>query len=80
MNQFRIINLFIISRGFVFVKDNEELMELALQKAEQDMDKFLRSNSYDLGALSAQIRDDISLLMYRQTKRNPMILPIIMEV
>ena len=70
----------IISRGFVFVKENEELMEMALSAAEKDMDKFLRSNSYDLNALSAQIRDDISQIMYRQTKRNPMILPIIMEV
>lgn len=70
----------IISRGFVYVKDNEELINKAMNRSTADIEKFFKSNNNDLNVLRNQLRDDISQLMYRQTKRSPMILPIIMEV
>ncbi len=70
----------IISRGFVYVKENEELIDMAMDRSRRDIEKFLKSNNNDLNILRSQIRDDISQLMYRQTKRSPMILPVIMEV
>ena len=70
----------IVSRGFVFVKENEELMaqarEVAIKVFNAQYDKKYR----DWNSLKTRLRDDISRLMYEKTKRSPMILPIIMEV
>ena len=70
----------VISRGFVYVKENEKLMETLAKKSEDDIQRYLNSKNYDLNILRTKIRDDISQLIYRETKRNPMILVIIMEV
>ena len=70
----------VISRGFVYVKENEKLMETLAKKSEDDINRYLNSKNYDLNILRTKIRDDISQLIYRETKRNPMILVIIMEV
>lgn len=70
----------VISRGFVYVKENEKLMDLLVKKSEDDIQRYLNSKNYDLNVLRAKIRDDISQLIYRETKRNPMILVIVMEV
>ena len=70
----------VISRGFVYVKENEKLMETLAKKSEDDIERYLKSKNYDLNILRAKVRDDISQLIYRETKRNPMILVIIMEV
>jgi len=44
------------------------------------IEDFLRSRNYDVNALRSRLADEIAKLIYRQTKRNPMILPTIMEV
>lgn len=70
----------ILSRGFVYVKENEELINAAQKRSEIIIEDFLSSRNYDLNVLRKRLADEISHLMYKQTKRNPMILPVIMEV
>jgi len=69
----------IVSRGFVFVKENEELMASAKEVAIKVFDSQYNKKYRDWNSLKTQLRDDISKLMYEKTKRSPMILPIIME-
>lgn len=70
----------LFSRGFVYVRDSEELLE----QTRQAVEKVLRENKSqphrDIASLKTQIREVASSLLYRRTKRSPMILPVIMEV
>ena len=70
----------VVSRGFVFVKESEELMEEARQTAYETMMRCYDRKIYDWGAIKSRIRDDVSRLMYERTKRSPMILPVLMEI
>ena len=70
----------VISRGFVYMKESEALIASIEKRSEEVIEAFLRSKNYDINALRIKLADEISKLIYRQTKRNPMILPIIMEV
>ena len=62
------------------MKENEALIAAIEQRSEEVIEEFLRSKNYDINALRFRLADEISKLIYRQTKRNPMILPTIMEV
>lgn len=70
----------IVSRGFVFVKENEELMnsarDLACRIIEENYDRRRR----EWNTVKYRLREELSRLMYEKTKRSPMILPILMEV
>ena len=70
----------IVSRGFVFVKENEELMAAAKDVAEKVFNSNYNKKYRDWNSIKTRLRDDISKLMYEKTKRSPMILPIIMEI
>lgn len=70
----------VVSRGFVFVKEAEELITDAQNTAYDAIMKCIDRNIYDWGAIKNRIRDDVSKLMYERTKRSPMILPILMEI
>ena len=70
----------VVSRGFVYMKENEALIAAIEKRSEEVIEEFLRSKNYDINALRGRLADEISRLIYRQTKRNPMILPTIMEV
>ena len=70
----------VISRGFVYMKENEELIAAIERRSEEVIEEFLRGKNYDIGALRNKLAKEISNLIFRQTKRNPMILPVIMEV
>ena len=70
----------IVSRGFVFVKENEELMNCARETADKVLKSFYNKNFQDWNAIKTKMRDELSHLMYEKTKRSPMILPIFMEV
>lgn len=70
----------VISRGFVYMKENEELIASIEKRSEEVIEDFLKGKNYDIGALRNKLGKEISNLIYRQTKRNPMILPVIMEV
>lgn len=70
----------IISRGFVYVRESEELIDNAKHIV---MDTLNECSVYELrewNSLKAKLRDSLSDYIYTKTKRNPMILPIIMEV
>ena len=70
----------VISRGFVYVKENEELIAQARKAAEKALENCYYSNISDINAIKGKLRDAVSHFVYEQTKRSPMILPIIMEV
>ncbi len=70
----------IVSRGFVFVKESEELISQARATALETLERCHSRKIYDWGTIKSRIRDDVSRLMYEKTKRSPMILPIIMEI
>ena len=70
----------IITRGFIYVKESEALMEELKELAAQTLDKSTMSNGRDWAAVKSDVRDELSEYLFKKTKRNPMILPVIMEV
>ncbi len=70
----------VVSRGFVYVKEAEELIDKARKVAEKSLESCYYSNISDINAIKGKVRDAVSHFVYEQTKRSPMILPIIMEV
>ena len=70
----------IITRGFVYVKESEGLMEELKGVAVHALENCRRDNCTDWAAIKAEIKNDLSGYLYKKTKRNPMILPVIMEV
>ena len=70
----------IITRGFVYVKESENLIEELRVIAAHAIDRCISSGSCDWSALKANIKNDLSGYLFKTTKRNPMILPVIMEI
>ncbi len=70
----------IVSRGFVYVRESENLMDEAQRVVEDAVDKCLRKNVTDWGKLKSVIRDSLSDYLWKKMKRDPVILPIIMEI
>jgi ribonuclease J len=70
----------IISRGFVYVRESEALMEEARKVVKNALDECERKNIKEWSAIKANIRDSLRIFLYEKTKRRPMILPIIMEI
>ena len=70
----------IITRGFVYVKESEGLLEELRQVAMEAIDSVDVRFSTDWSAIKAVIKSDLSGYLYKKTKRSPMILPVIMEV
>ena len=69
----------VVSKGFVYVKEAELLMNEAVALSMSVIDSF-PPYSFDVNQMNTKLRDSISRLMYERTKRSPMILPILMEV
>ena len=70
----------IVSRGFVYVRENEALMNSARDLACRVIDENYNVKFHDWNAVKSGLRDELSRLMYERTKRRPMILPILMEI
>ncbi len=70
----------IISRGFVYVKESEEFMDRARIIAENAVEKALSKKIKDRMQVKNMIKDDLAKFIYKETKRRPMILPILIEV
>ena len=70
----------IVSRGFVYVRGSESLMDEARQVLDGTMQQMLDKNITDWGRIKTEIRDALGEFVWRETKRRPMIIPIIMEV
>nr|WP_295284667.1 ribonuclease J [uncultured Blautia sp.] len=69
----------IVSRGFVYVRESEDLMEHAKEVVENALDSCLDRNITDWGKIKNVVKDALSEFLWKRTKRSPMILPIIME-
>ncbi len=70
----------IISRGFVHMKDNEDLMEALRMVASHALELCQCRNISDWASIKSTIKNELGQFLYKNTKRNPMILPVIMEI
>lgn len=70
----------IVSRGFVYVREAENLMDECLEIVNIALDRLSDRGVTDWGRIKAEIKDSLNDFLWKKTKRNPMILPIIMEV
>ena len=70
----------IISRGFVYVRESEDLMESMRLKAVEIVDDCLENNTIDWATLKSHIKNELGSFIFSKTKRKPMILPVIMDV
>ena len=70
----------LISRGFVYVRESEDLMEEARLAVQNIVDNCLQSRMNDWGKIKNLIKDGLSDFLWKKIKRNPVILPVIMEV
>lgn len=68
------------SRGFVYVKESEELLKTAETRILDIVNNHLTTSKLDWNDLKQEIRDDLNRFLYENTKRNPMIIPIISEI
>lgn len=70
----------IVSRGFVYVRESEQLIEDARRTAMRVLEECADSKMRDWGLMKTKVRDELYKLFHNKTRRNPVILPIIMEV
>lgn len=69
----------VLSRGFVYVRESEELLQEAQQKVKAVVEKYTEKESFEWTNIKQEIRDTLHSYLFQQTKRRPMIIPIIME-
>ncbi len=69
----------IISRGFVYVRESEELIEEAREIVKNVLDKCFEKKLHEWAAIKSQVKDALGKYLYEKTGRRPMIIPIIME-
>ncbi len=70
----------IITRGFIYVKESENLISDLQQVALEALDRCRRKRIRDWNAMKTAMKNDLSGYLYKTTKRNPMILPVLMEI
>ena len=70
----------IITRGFIYVKESEQLIEDLREVAIEAIERCGRRRNRDWATVKSAIKNDLSGYLYKTTKRNPMILPVIMEI
>ena len=70
----------IVTRGFVYVREAETLIEEIRESARRSLENCCRIPHCDWSTMKSRVRDDLSRMLFQKTKRSPMILPIIMEV
>ena len=70
----------VISRGFVYVRESENLMDDVKSFIKEEIDSMVEKHIRDWSTIKSTLKDDVRDFIFNKTKRNPMILPIIMEV
>ena len=70
----------VVSRGFVYVRESEPLIEEARKLVTDVLEDCADSRVHDWGTLKTRIKDELSRMLYEKTRRSPMVLPIIMEI
>mgnify|MGYP000497450608 FL=1 len=69
----------VVTRGFVYVRESEELMESARKKTQEALENCAQRNVKEWSLIKAEVRERLGKHLYEKTGRRPMILPIIME-
>ena len=69
----------VVTRGFVYVRENEELIENIYEVAKQEIALCMKNKQFEWSSIKNSVRDGVSSFVYKKTKRQPMILPIITE-
>lgn len=70
----------IISRGFIYLRDNEELMGMIRQYLKQKVARNFTNKHVDLDVIKKEIKDEITHILYDQTRRTPIVIPVINEI
>lgn len=70
----------IISRGFIYLRDSEELMNLIRQYLKQKVARSFSGRRVDIDQLKKEIKDEITHVLYDQTRRTPIVIPVINEI
>ncbi len=70
----------IVSRGFVYVRESEQLLDEVRERARAILDECADNNVHEWGTIKNRIKDDVGKMISRKTRRFPMILPILQEV
>lgn len=70
----------LVSRGFVYVRESESLLDEVKQLSKNIIDECSETNLHEWGVIKSRIKDGVAKLIFQRTKRKPMILPILMEV
>jgi ribonuclease J len=69
----------ILSRGFVYVRESEHLMDESAEIVRKIVEKYVAKETFEWTNIKQEIRDTLNSYLYQKTKRRPMIIPIIME-
>ena len=70
----------VVSRGFVYVKESERLFDEVRSYAAHTLTEMLDRGVTDFNELKTTLRDELSRLLYKKTKRRPMVLPILLDL
>ena len=70
----------IISRGFIYLRDSEELMGTIRQYLKQKVARSFTGRKFDLDVVKKEIKDDLTHILYDQTRRTPIVIPVINEI
>ena len=70
----------VVSRGFVYVRESENLMDDLKRTIRERVRKLEENHVSDWSTIKSTLKDDLRDYIFEKTKRNPMILPIIMEI
>ena len=70
----------IISRGFIYMRENEKFVNDVRNEIKAFLNSAIEKKNADLGAIKAELRDYLSKLLYQRTQREPMVIPVIIEL
>lgn len=70
----------IISRGFIYLRDSEELMGTIRQYLKQKVARSFTGKKIDLDVIKKELKDEITHILYDQTRRTPIVIPVINEI
>jgi ribonuclease J len=70
----------IISRGFIYLRDSEELMGVIRQYLKQKVSRTFNGRRVDLDVVKKEIKDELTHILYDQTRRTPIVIPVINEI
>lgn len=70
----------IVTRGFIYVKDSEDLIAELKKTAIASVESCLEQEVFDVGLIRGKVKTAVSAFLYKQTKRSPMVMPVLFEI